>query len=403
MKIISCISHAPFIGPCLRRLGLRPRPRCSSRSARVVSSTVQAISGEAGATGSGATPQPPEAAPPPYKGYQLFISHVRCLDSNRRVELGTGVDGLVAKSLLDTEDLVQLGQTLGTGGSTGLDLSGSDTNRQVGNEGVLGLTRSVGNHDTPLGGVRVLGSLDRLGQGTDLVDLEEKSVSSLGLNGLGNELGVGNSQVITNNLDLAGNTGVELLPSGPVTLGEGVFKRDDGVLLNELDVVVGKLLASEPLRLVRLGVLEVQVVLLGILVVELGRSSINGNADLTSVTSSLDSSDNEVKSLVSVLNIRSNTTLITNVTSRSTILLLGQALELLVDLRASSKGIGERGESSRSNHELLDGQSTTGVRTTVDDVLERNWQNVRSRGTSNLSDVLVKRNALLSGTSTTGS
>ena len=52
-------------------------------------------------------------------------------------------------------------------------------------------------HDTPAGGVSVLGSLDGLGDGTNLVDLEEKSIACLGLDGLLDKGRVGDSQIIT--------------------------------------------------------------------------------------------------------------------------------------------------------------------------------------------------------------
>lgn len=53
------------------------------------------------------------------------------------------------------------------------------------------------NHDAPSGTEGVFGSLDRLSDGTDLVDLQQKCVTRLELNGLLDELGVGDSQVIT--------------------------------------------------------------------------------------------------------------------------------------------------------------------------------------------------------------
>jgi hypothetical protein len=55
----------------------------------------------------------------------------------------------------------------------------------------------VGDHNTPAVGVGVLGSLDGLGQSTNLVDLEQESVAGLELNGLLDTERVGDSQVIT--------------------------------------------------------------------------------------------------------------------------------------------------------------------------------------------------------------
>jgi hypothetical protein len=112
-------------------------------------------------------------------------------------EVAARVDSVVAQLLLDAEDLVELGQTLRTSGSTSLDLAGSQTHGDVGNRHILGLTRTVGHHDPPAGSVRVLGSLDGLGQGTDLVDLQEQGVARLEFNSLLDAQGVGHGQVVT--------------------------------------------------------------------------------------------------------------------------------------------------------------------------------------------------------------
>jgi len=117
-------------------------------------------------------------------------------------EVGASVNGLGAELLLDTEDLVELGKTLGTSRGTGLDLASAETDNNVGNGDILGLTRTVRHHDTPASAKGILGGLDGLGDGTDLVDLEEKGVASLGLDGLLDELGVGDGQIVTGRIVL---------------------------------------------------------------------------------------------------------------------------------------------------------------------------------------------------------
>lgn len=259
-------------------------------------------------------------------------------------ELVTSVDSLVTKLLLDAENLVELGKTLRTGRSTGLDLAGTETDDDVGNGDVLGLTRTVGDHDTPASGEGVLGGVDGLGDGTDLVDLEEEGVASLGLDGLLDELGVGDGKVIADNLEVGGL--VEVAPGLPVVLSEGVLDGDNGVLGSELLVLVGKLLVGDPLALVGVGVLEVKVVLLLVGLVELGGGNIHGDLDLAGVASLFNGVGDEVKSLLSGLNIGSNTTLVTDVASRLTVPLLGEGLQLLVDLSTLAHGLGERGSGA---------------------------------------------------------
>lgn len=265
------------------------------------------------------------------------------LQVDSSAELLASVDSVSTELLLDAEDLVELGKTLGTGRGTGLDLAGAETDGDISDGDILSLTGAVGDHDTPAVGVGVLGGLNGLGQGTDLVDLQEKGVAGLELDGLLDAQRVGDSQVITDNLEVGGL--VEVRPGLPVVLSEGVLDGDDGVLGSEGLVEVGKLLVGEPLGGVGVRVLEVKVVLLGIDLVELAGGNVHGDLDLAGVASLLDGLGDEVKSLLGGLNIRSDTTLVTDVTSGLAVLLLGESLELLVDLSTLAESLGE-GRSS---------------------------------------------------------
>ncbi|KAH3667663.1 hypothetical protein OGATHE_003186 [Ogataea polymorpha] len=247
--------------------------------------------------------------------------------------------------------------------ATGFDLSGSQSNSDVSNCGVLGLTRSVRHHDTPAGSVRILGSIDRLGQSTNLVDLQKQSVGTLLLDGSLDSFWVRNSQVITNNLDVGG--GEKVGPSVPVILGEWVLQRHNWILLDEFGVQVSQLLTSEPLAWVGIWILEVQVVFAVV-----------------------------VKSLLWGGKVWSNTSLITDVTGTLAVLLLGQRFEVVVDLRTHSETLGERWSVRWHNHELLEGQGSTGVRASVQNVLEWDWQNIWLLGACQFADVLVQWDTL---------
>jgi hypothetical protein len=102
-----------------------------------------------------------------------------------------------------------------------------------------------------------------------------------------------------------------------------------------------KLLIRDPLGWVTVWVLEVQVVLLDIFLVEFAGSDIHGDVDLASVSGRLDSLGDELESLLGSLDIWCNTTLVSDITRRLSILLLGKSLQLLVNLRTLTKGLGE--------------------------------------------------------------
>jgi len=77
------------------------------------------------------------------------------------------------------------------------DFSAAKTNSDIGDGDIFSLTRSVGNHKTPPSTESILGSLNRFADGSDLVDLEQQSVASLGLDGLLDEHRVGHGQIVT--------------------------------------------------------------------------------------------------------------------------------------------------------------------------------------------------------------
>lgn len=77
------------------------------------------------------------------------------------------------------------------------DFTASQTDGNVGNGDIFGLTRSVRNHESPSCAESILSGLDRFANGTDLVNLEQESVASLGLNGLLDEHRVGHGQIVT--------------------------------------------------------------------------------------------------------------------------------------------------------------------------------------------------------------
>lgn len=115
----------------------------------------------------------------------------------------------------------------------------------------------MGGHDSPLVGLAELDRLDGLGDGSDLVDLEQKTVAGLLLDGGLDSGDVGDGQVISDNLGLGvlGKVG----PRSPVVLVEGVLDGDDGVLGDHVVVLGSELLTRDPLGGVRVGVLEVKI------------------------------------------------------------------------------------------------------------------------------------------------
>ena len=151
--------------------------------------------------------------------------------------------------------------------------------------------------------------LDGLGDGSDLVDLKQETVTSLLLDGSFDAEGVGDSKVVADDLDAT--IGGEVSPSLPIILVEGVLNGDDGVLLDVADVEVGELNAGEPFCGVGIGVLEVEVILA--ILVELGGGNVESDLDLALIAGFLDSFAEELEGLVCPRHVGSEPSLITNV------------------------------------------------------------------------------------------
>ena len=111
------------------------------------------------------------------------------------------VAGDVAQVFLDAQQLVVLGHAVRTRHRAGLDLQRIHADRDVGDGRVLGLARAVRDHRGVAG---ALGHLDRgegLGQGADLVDLDQDRVGDVLLDAFSQDLGVGDEQVVAHQLD----------------------------------------------------------------------------------------------------------------------------------------------------------------------------------------------------------
>mmetsp|Transcript_11880 Transcript_11880/g.49771 ORF Transcript_11880/g.49771 Transcript_11880/m.49771 type:complete len:561 (+) Transcript_11880:77-1759(+) len=305
------------------------------------------------------------------------------------------VHGVRAELLLDAQQLVVLGQTLGAAGRAGLDLASRKTHGEIRDVGILGFARAVGRHDAP---ARLLGHahrLDRLGDGTDLVHLEQQRVARLGLDGGGDALGVGDEQVIAHNLAhaRAGKQAGVL----KVILVEGVLDGHDGVLGAELLVHLDHLLAGLLHGAVVVLRLEVQVVHL-VLGVELGGGDVHANLDLAGVPSLLDRLLEQLEALLVLLDVGREAALVADVARVLAVLGLDHGLQVVVHLGAHAHRLGKRGRADGEDHELLHGELVARVRAAVDHV-ERGHGEHELAVAGEVRDVLVEGHALLRGAS----
>src|SRR5262249_28800227 len=107
----------------------------------------------------------------------------------------------------------------------------------------------------------------------------------------------------------------EITPSFPIIFGKRILKRDNRILARKALVHIGKLLVRYPFARIAVGVLVVKIVLLRLCLVEFAGRDIHGDFHFPSVSSLFNSVGDDVQSFLSCLDVRSDTTLITNISS----------------------------------------------------------------------------------------
>ncbi len=140
--------------------------------------------------------------------------------------------------LLDAQQLIILGCPVGARQRSGLDLSTTGGNREVGDGGVFGLAGAVRHHR---GIGRLVGHLDRsqrLGQGPDLVHLDQDRIGSSVLDAIGKPSHVGDEQVVADQLALAADQVSQLLPAVHVIFGHAVLDRDDRIARHQVGQIL---------------------------------------------------------------------------------------------------------------------------------------------------------------------
>ena len=82
--------------------------------------------------------------------------------------------------------------------------------------------------------------LKRLGQGANLVELNQNRIRHTTVDALLQNLSVGDKQIVANQLHLTTNTIRQRLPAVPIRLIHAVFHRNDGETVTEVGEIVDK-------------------------------------------------------------------------------------------------------------------------------------------------------------------
>ena len=239
-------------------------------------------------------------------------------------------------------------------------------------------------HDAGVTGL--LGGLDgleRLGERTDLVDLDQDRVGGTKLDALLEALGVGDEQVVAYELHLIANAAGKLDPAVPVLLGHAVLDGDDGIGVDELLPVIDHLGARI------LNALALELVHAGLGVVELGRGRVHGvhEVDAGLKAGLLHGLGDVLERLGIGLKVGGKAALVAHAAAQAG--LVQHALEGVVYLGAPTQALGKTRGAHRHDHELLEVNVIVGMHAAVEDVHHGRGQQMGV----DAAQVLVQRQA----------
>ena len=225
--------------------------------------------------------------------------------------------------------------------------------------------------------------VDSLGEGADLVGLDQNRIGAFLGDAALQELDIGDKQIIANQLDAVTQTLGEDFPVGPIVLGKAVFDRNYGVVVDNPSIPVNEVVGRLP---VAVGFQDIMI-----LIVKFRGGDVHGDADIFAelVVSFIDGILDAFEWLVvAITNARSIATLVAN--SGGVVALFQDILQGMKNLGAHTNSIGDVASAGRDNHVFLEVGRPGGMLAAVHDIHHGHRDGHFISGAGKLSDVLIK-------------
>jgi len=206
-------------------------------------------------------------------------------------DLRAGINCLFSQGLFDAQQFVPLHRAFGARNRADFKLSGISCDSQVDDGRVFCLARARRDHGQVAGVLGLLNRVQSLGDGADLVHLDEHGVGDLLIDAALDAFRVGGKHVVANQLHLAAQLIGKRLPARPIVFGHAIFDGDDRVLPHPFRQQFRELLAIAFPALDRETILSVLVEMAG------GDVERDGYIFSRSVPGFLDAFDQQVEAL----------------------------------------------------------------------------------------------------------
>ena len=224
-------------------------------------------------------------------------------------------------------------------------------------------------------------AVDGLGQGTNLIQLNQDGVRAAQLDALGQSLCVGNEQVITDQLNPVAQSFCQQLPAFPILFVQTVFQGNDRILVCQGLPVLYQLSGSELLTALRLYVFTG----LGTLPFAGCRIDCQNEVRTRHVTAFLNRLQDVIQSLLVAGQVRCITAFIAHAGGKT--VCLQELCQLVIYFRAPAQSFAKTWGTGRHNHKFLCINGIGCVRTTVQNIHHRNRQGV----SANTAQIAVQR------------
>ena len=146
----------------------------------------------------------------------------------------------------------------------------------MGDRSVFGFARAVRHDATEAVLFGEFDGFDSLGEGADLVGLDKDGVAGFFVDAALEELGVSHEEVVADKLDAVAEALGKILPAMPIVFAKAVFDGDDGIVVDDPLIPVGKVIARLP---VAVG-FELIMIVFG----KLGSGNIHSDSDIVAET-----------------------------------------------------------------------------------------------------------------------
>ena len=238
--------------------------------------------------------------------------------------------------------------------------------------------------------MRHLDRVERLGQRTDLVHLDQDRVAAAHFDAFFQELDIRYEQVVADQLAAIADLLGQHFPAFPVVFAHTVLDRVDRILRDQ-PLEVSHLLGRGALG--TLGALELRIVVNAVFV-ELGRGAVHSDGHIAAlalaarlVAGLLDRLDDRFERILGSVQRRSESALVTDGRAQSAV--VQHLLQRVEHLGAHTETLLERRSADGTDHKFLKSDRSVGMRTAVDNIHHRDGQRLGVR----TADIAVQRHA----------